>query len=384
MSSKRKKYTIIITGGGTGGHYYPAIAIADAIRRLSPEMLDGTKINCHYIGSFYGIENRLAPKSKYPYTFISVKGVSRYLTLASVLRNLVLPFRLFSALIRTYALYRRLDPMATIATGGYVSGIPGFISNRRRIPLFVQEQNAFPGVTSRLLAKNCMGFFYAYDAVKDHIKDDILFIKSGNPVRDDIVRMETGKARAEMGLDPDVFTLFIFGGSQGSLSINKYIAKRIESWIYKYKVQVLWQTGDISYDMINNQFAEHRSIHLMPYIDNMSAAYSSSDMVISRAGALTLAEIEKLRVPAILIPLPGAAGNHQYHNAKALEKEGCAVVIEEREFPDNPMTSVLNEMIGNPEHLKKMAMSFPEREDDAAESIARTIINSLRSFYAWS
>ncbi|MBW6458123.1 MAG: UDP-N-acetylglucosamine--N-acetylmuramyl-(pentapeptide) pyrophosphoryl-undecaprenol N-acetylglucosamine transferase [FCB group bacterium] len=386
MSSKkrRKKQTIIITGGGTGGHYYPAIAIADAILRMSPDMLDGVSITCHYIGSQYGIERRLAAENTYPYTLIPVKGFSRYFSFATVLRNLVLPFRLLHALIRTYALYRRLDPMATIATGGYVSGIPGYISNRRRIPLFVQEQNAYPGVTSRILAKRSMGFFYAYDAVKEHMKDDILYIKSGNPVRSNIARMDTREARECLGLDADTFTLFIFGGSQGSVNINNYIAKRIISWIYKYKIQVLWQTGNISYDMLQHQFGEHRAIHLMPYIENMSAAYSAANMVISRAGALTLAEIEKMLVPAILIPLPGAAGNHQFHNAKALESLGCAVVIEEKDFPENPMTSVLNAMIRNPEHLQQMADAFPRREEDAADIIARSIINSLRSFYAWS
>ena len=386
MSSKkrRKKHTIIITGGGTGGHYYPAIAIADAILRLSPDMLDGVQITCHYIGSQYGIESRLVAEKDYPYTMIPVKGFSRYLSLSTLLRNMLLPFRLLHALVRTYALYRKLDPMATVATGGYVSGIPGYISNRMRIPLFVQEQNAFPGVTSRILAKRSMGFFYAYDAVKEHMKDDILYIKSGNPVRRDITRIDTRDARECLGLDPETLTLFIFGGSQGSVNINNYISKRIISWIYKYKIQVLWQTGNISYDMLHHQFGEHRAIHLLPYIENMSAAYSAADMVISRAGALTLAEIEKIRVPAILIPLPGAAGNHQFYNAKALEALGCAVVIEEKDFPDNPITPILNAMIRDPEHLKAMADAFPRRDEDAAEIIARTIINNLRSFYAWS
>ena len=149
----------------------------------------------------------------------------------------------------------------------------------------------------------------AYDAVKEHVKDEVLFTKSGNPVRKSIKPMDRKKAREIMGLDPDIFTIFIFGGSQGALNVNKYIAKRAQAWTHKYKIQILWQTGDISYDMLCRQFCDHKSIHLQPYIDNMSAAYSAADMVIARAGALTLAEVELMKVPAILVPLPTAAGN---------------------------------------------------------------------------
>ncbi len=383
MSSKRKM-TLVITGGGTGGHYYPAIAIADAIVRYAASLPGSMRITCHYIGSRYGIERRLAPAGAYPHTLIPVKGFSRYLSLRSVIQNILLPFRLLYSLIKVHALYRKTDPVATIATGGYVSGIPGMVSRQRRIPLFVQEQNAFPGVTSRMLAKHAMGFFYAYDEVKEHIKHDVLFIRSGNPIRSQIIRIDTREARERMGLDPDKFTIFIFGGSQGSLNINNYIAKRIESWIVKYDIQVLWQTGATSFDMLQHQHGEHKSIHLKSFIEDMSAAYSSADMVISRAGALTLAEIEEMRIPAILIPLPTAAGNHQYHNAKALEALGCAVIVEEREFPDFPINSHLNDMIRDPENLKRMSEAYPRREDNAADTIAKSIINQLQSFYAWS
>ncbi|MCK4812974.1 MAG: undecaprenyldiphospho-muramoylpentapeptide beta-N-acetylglucosaminyltransferase [Candidatus Marinimicrobia bacterium] len=383
MSSKQK-YTVIITGGGTGGHYYPAVAIADAIQRLSGELLKGVHIDCHYIGSRFGIEQRLAAKNSYPYTLIPVKGFSRYLSLKSLLQNIILPFRLIRSFIKIWAVYRRLDPIATIATGGYVSGIPGYISNRRHIPLFVQEQNAFPGVTSRILSKHAIGFFYAYDAVKDHIKHDVLFIKSGNPIRSNIKCMDTSAARAEMGLNLKPFTIFIFGGSQGSLGINKYIAKHITSWIDKYNIQVLWQTGKASYDMLHKQLGKQSAVTLLPYIDNMSAAYSAADMVISRAGALTLAEIEHMRVPAILIPLPTAAGNHQYYNAKSLESQGCALIIEEHDFPKHQISEHIHSMIRDPEYLKRMADSFPRREEDTSDIIAKSIISTLRSLYAWS
>jgi UDP-N-acetylglucosamine--N-acetylmuramyl-(pentapeptide) pyrophosphoryl-undecaprenol N-acetylglucosamine transferase len=385
MSSKRRnKETIIVSGGGTGGHYYPAMAIMEAIQRHAPAMFSTVKINCYYIGSSYGIESRLVPESGFPYTLIPVRGFSRYLQVAAQLRNLLLPFRLFISLIRTYSLYRRLQPLATVATGGYASAIPGAISNLKRIPLFIQEQNAYPGVTSRHLAKKAMAFFYAYDSVKQHIPYDVLFIKSGNPVREAIRRIPPQEARNKMGLADGVFTLFIFGGSQGSLSINNYIARRIESWIYKYKIQVLWQTGETSYNELRQRVGSTPHIHLKKYIDDMSAAYSAADMIISRAGALTLAEIELMRVPAILIPLPGSAGNHQYHNARTLESAGCAYLVEEKDFPQNPIIPLLNLMINDPEHLRRMADAFPTREEAAADQIAQNILNHLKSFYAWS
>ncbi|MEA2076666.1 MAG: undecaprenyldiphospho-muramoylpentapeptide beta-N-acetylglucosaminyltransferase [Candidatus Marinimicrobia bacterium] len=384
MNSKNNTYNIIITGGGTGGHYYPALAIADAIRKQGKNLPKDIHIQCHYIGSKFGIEQRLAPKYDYPYTLVPIKGFSRYISIASLLQNFILPFRLLVSWIKIKKLYHKLDPVATIATGGYVSLLPGLISHRKHIPLFVQEQNAFPGVTTRVLAKRAMGLFYAYDAVKEHIKDDVLFIKSGNPVRSSIEHIDTIEARKIMGLDPNKFTIFIFGGSQGALNVNKYIAKRIQPWIHKYDIQVLWQTGNFSYNMLCQQFCEHKAIHLLSFIDNMSAAYSSANMVIARAGALTLAEIERMRVPAILVPLPTAAGNHQYYNAKALEALGCAVIVEESEFPDKPMLKHLNNMIHNPEKLKNMADCFPQDKEDADHQIARKVMDQLKNIYAWS
>lgn len=383
-SKKRTRHTVIVSGGGTGGHYYPAQAIMEAIRQHSSDLPASVRIDCHFVGSSFGIESRLAPESGFPYTLIPVRGFSRYLTFKAQSRNLLLPFRLIISFIRILLLYRRLDPVATVATGGYASAIPGQISGLLRIPLFVQEQNAFPGVTSRHLAKKAMGFFYAYEAVKEHISHDVLFIKSGNPVRNAITRISREEARRKMQLKADMFTLFIFGGSQGSASVNRYLTKRIESWIYKYKIQVLWQTGETTYEELNAMLGTNPNIHLMKYIHDMSAAYSACDMVISRAGALSLAEIELMRIPAILVPLPGAAGNHQYYNAKTLESLGCAYLVEEKDFPNNPFIPILNSMIKDPEKLEKMRAAFPERDSNAADTLARNILNRLQSFYAWS
>ncbi len=383
-SKKRALNTVIVSGGGTGGHYYPALAIMEALRKRASELPASMHIDFHYVGSSYGIESRLAAKNDVPYTLIPLRGFSRYLTLKFQARNLLLPFRLLVSFIRIAVLYRRLRPIATIASGGYASAIPGKISNLFRIPLFVQEQNAFPGVTTRLLAKKAAGFFCAYDSVREYIPARVPFYQVGNPVRSAIRQIPLKEAHSKMNLKADKFTVFVFAGSQGSASINRYLAKHIESWINEYKFQMLWQTGETSYEELKTLFGANPDIQLMKYIEDMSAAYSASDMVIARAGALSLAEIEKMRLPAILIPLPGAAGNHQYHNAKSFESRGCAYLIEEKDFPNNPFIPILDSMIKSPGQLEKMRAAFPQHDSNAADTIARNILEHLQSLYSRS
>lgn len=383
MNSK-KTYSIIITGGGTGGHYYPALAIADALEIKKNELLKDIELKCHYIGSRFGIEERKAHEYVYPYTLVPIKGFSRYRSAESLVQNLLLPSRIIRTWIKTRKIFRTLNPVACIATGGYVSLIPGMIANKKAIPLFLQEQNAYPGITTKKLSKNATELFYAYDDVKKFIKHDIPMIKSGNPIRSNIVRIDQEQARITMGLDPKKFTLFIFGGSQGSLAINRHIAEQAAIWIQKFDIQILWQTGTYSYTMLKNQYGAHKSVKLVTFIDNMSAAYSSADLVIARAGALSLAEIESIRIPSILIPLPTAAGNHQYYNAKVLEKLGCSIIVEEKDFSNLPLIKHLNNLVNNPAKLKNMSESFPEMQKDSAEVIADRIINTLIKKNNWS
>ena len=383
MSSKTT-YNIIITGGGTGGHYYPALAIADAIKERKKQLPKTIDIKCHYIGSRFGIEERKAHEYEYPYTLVPIKGFSRYRSFESFIQNLLLPSRILRTWIITKRLFKSLKPIACIATGGYVSMIPGMIANKNSIPLFLQEQNAYPGITSKRLSKDANELFYAYDAVKKHIKYDIPLNKLGNPIRSSIIAIDKKKARLKMGFDQDKFTLFIFGGSQGSLSINRHIMERAASWIQKYDIQILWQTGTHSFNMIKNEYGMHRNIKIMPFIDDMSVAYSTADLIIARAGALSLAEIERMRIPSILIPLPSAAGNHQFHNAKALEELGCAVIVEEKDFSQSPILKHFNNLINNPVKLQQMAESFPDSSVDSAVAIADRIINKLIVLNNWS
>lgn len=383
MNSKQI-FTIIISGGGTGGHYYPALAIADALKNKKNKLPENIELQYHYIGSRFGIEQKKADKYDYPYTLVSIKGFSRYRSFESFIQNLLLPSRLLRSWIKTCKIFRNLKPIACIATGGYASLIPGMLANKKAIPLFLQEQNAYPGVTTKKLAQKATALFYAYDAVTKYIKNDIPMYKSGNPIRSNVIPMDKKEARELMGLDPEKFTIFIFGGSQGSLAINRHVAEQATIWIQKFDIQILWQTGVYSYTMIKNEYGTHRSVKILSFIDNMSAAYSSADLIIARAGALSLAEIERMRIPSILIPLPTAAENHQYYNAKALEELKCAIIVEEKDFPNLSLNKHLNNLINNPNRLSQMSESFPKMEEDAAEVIADRIINTLIEKNNWS
>ncbi len=376
MNSK-KQFNIIITGGGTGGHFYPILAIADAIKERESQLPKDVSLGIHYIGSRFGIEERKAHEYEYPYTLVPIKGFSRYRSFESLIQNLLLPSRILRTWLITRKLFKNLKPVACIATGGYVSMMPGMVANKMSVPLFLQEQNAYPGMTTKRLSQGAKELFFAYDAVKKYIKHDISMKKLGNPIRSNIIPKNKIEARKAMGLDPDKFTLFIFGGSQGALNINRHIAERAASWIQKYNIQILWQSGTHSFNMLNKEFGTHNNIKLLPFINDMSSAYSSADLIIARAGALSLAEIERMQIPSILIPLPTAAGNHQFYNAKALEELGCAVIVEEKDFPQSPLMKHLNNLVNNPVKLQQMQDSFPVVKEDAAEAIADRIIEIL-------
>lgn len=380
----KKTYTIIFTGGGTGGHYYPALAIADAIKDKADRLPKDIELTYHYIGSRFGIEQKKVQAYDYPYTLIPIKGLSRYHSLESFAQNMLLPLRFLNSWIKTRKIFKDLNPLACIATGGYVSLIPGLLANKKNVLLFLQEQNAYPGMTTKKLAQKATTLFYAYDDVKKYINKDILMYKSGNPIRSKVLPMDKAEARKLMDLEPEKFTLFIFGGSQGSLAINRHIAEQASIWIQKYNMQILWQTGSYSYTMIKNQYGTHRSVKLLSFIDNMSAAYSSADLIVARAGALSLAEIERMRIPSILIPLPTAAENHQYYNAKALEELGCSIIVEEKDFKNLALNKHLNNLINNPIRLEQMSASFPEAGQDAGKIIADRIIDTLIQKNNWS
>lgn len=334
----------------------------------------------YYIGSSFGIESHRKEKDLFlKEYYIPVKGFARTLYKGAFLNNLKFPFRLFKSVFRVRQIFKSVKPDLVIATGGYVSGVPGREAIKRRIPLYIQEQNAWPGITTRILVKHARYLFYAYEDVLTYIhrRPGTRFIHAPNPVRRTLKMMDMQSARKVLSLDPQRKTLFIFGGSQGSLSINREILKHAETWTRDLPVQLLWQTGRNNYDAVNHEIKNREHIHLLPFIEKMGTAYSASDLIISRAGALTLAELEYVKKPAILIPLPSAAANHQYHNAKAFEKRCISVVITEERFSAGDLNTTVRKLINRPEVLDDLSDHFPDTIEDGLAIIINTIIKDI-------
>lgn len=380
----KKSINILVSGGGTGGHFYPAMAIAQAVEQQLKNNTTDTSVNIHYVGSKFGMETRLLKEYNYDNTLLPIRGFLRYFSFFALKQNCLFPFRILRSLIICRRVFKNFRPDAVIASGGYACGIPGWLASRRHIPLFIQEQNAFPGITTRSLASHATCMYYAYDDVLKHFKlPENKVLKSGNPVRSNIVSIPRNTACAQFHLDPARPVIFIFGGSQGALNVNRHIALHLADWLKKYDLQILWQTGQRSWDLLNEQFNNEKDVHLHKYIYDMSSAYSAADCVISRAGALTLAEIQKMTLPAILVPLPTAAGNHQYYNAVALQKIGAAIIVEEKDFHANPLENHLDLLMQNTAILKKMQAAHLPSKAESAECIARDIIDKLFKLKDW-
>ncbi|MEA1987155.1 MAG: undecaprenyldiphospho-muramoylpentapeptide beta-N-acetylglucosaminyltransferase [Candidatus Marinimicrobia bacterium] len=377
-NKNNNNFTIVITGGGTGGHFYPLMSIISGVQKRFVEYFPNKNLKIFYIGSQYGIEKKLITLTKYPYTLLNIKGLSRNFSLKSILNNLLLPFRILKSMRTVKKIFIKMEVDAVIGTGGYVTAIPGKIAIKNNIPLYLQEQNGYPGLTTRILSKDARILFYNYDEIKKHISDDVNLLQTGNITQENIRLINRSKALVPFRLSRTKFTIFIFGGSQGSRSINEYFLSNIKRIIEQNNVQFIWQTGRNNYSNIKNQLGNISSIFLAPYVYNMSEAYSSADLIISRAGALTIGEIQKMHVPSILIPLPSAAANHQYINAKSLEKIGASVIVEEKNINEKLMP-VIKELVNDNDKTYKMREALRNtKQYDSIKIISTSILNDLK------
>lgn len=308
-----------------------------------------------------------------------VRGFARSLYKGAILNNLKFPFRIIRSAIQVKRIFRRIKPALVIATGGYVSGVPGWEAIRRNIPLYLQEQNAWPGITTRLLAKHARIVFYAYPDILNHlpIRPGTRYVYAPNPVRNRLHPEDKNEALKKWHLDPKRKTLFVFGGSQGALNINQEVLKYVRGWVSEFPWQVIWQTGERHYKQMKEMLKEARHIHLYPFIEDMGSAYSAADLVMCRAGALTLVELEHLKKPAILIPLPSAAANHQYFNALALQKKGVAHILTEDTFKNNTMDALVRELMTRPELIEDLRDHFSEKVENGLEIIVENIMKDL-------
>lgn len=362
---------VLIAGGGTGGHVYPALATIEALQSAGTfEFL--------YVGGKGGIETRIVPRHGVPMETIWIAGIARRFTL----KNLLFPVKLLASLWASRNIIKKFRPDVAIGTGGYVSGPILYMAAKMNIPVLIQEQDAHPGLTTRLLAKYARRICLAFPGMEAHFPAwTEKLVVTGNPVRSDLRDIPAADARREWGFAGDKPTLFVFGGSQGARSINLAMGKILPDLLKKCDLQVLWQTGESQYESVLGRFGPGSDrLKIVPYVQKMNAAYAAADVVVCRAGAITLAELAIVGKPAILVPYPFAAGQHQAHNSRLIEQAGAAVMVKESPGWEKQLRETVEMLIGEPERRRKMSTAWQSlARPNAADEIAAEVLKLLKN-----
>lgn len=365
---------VIMTCGGTGGHIYPAVAIADEIRERKPD----TQVL--FVGSEIGLEKDLVPESGYDIKLICSDGFNR----KHLLKNVKVIKTLRRGSRQSSEILREFGPDIVIGTGGYASAPIMKAAQRMKIPTYIHEQNAVPGMANKMLERKVKKLFLGFREAGQYFRHPEKHIFSGNPVRKEF--METGKeeARTELGFKPSEFVLFAFGGSQGAGRINRAMIKVIETFNGVKNFRICLATGSYYYDAILKEFGEkgielHDNIMIMEYISDMAKYLSACDIVISRSGALSVAEVTVCGKPAVFIPSPLVTGNHQFYNAKAVADKGGAIVVEEKDLDNEQLIAEILRLKNNPEALRSMSEKSRECAPvDAVKIICDNIFEECR------
>ena len=356
---------IIISGGGTGGHIFPAIAIANALKRMEP--------NCEIL--FVGAEGRMemekVPAAGYTIVGLKISGIQR----GSILKNLGLPFKVLSSVAKASTLLSTFKPDVVVGVGGYASGPLLYAASRKEIPYLIQEQNSYAGITNKWLGKKASKICVAFDGMESFFPASKI-IKTGNPVRKDVVDVYNKHfAGSELlKLDPLKKTILVTGGSLGAGTLNKSIEKHLQE-IIDLDVQVVWQTGKFYYKSIIERVGleVHPNIRILEFLNRMDLAYAAADVIISRAGAGTIAELCLIGKPVILVPSPNVAEDHQTKNALSLAKNKAAIIITDRSAEDTLVAEALS-LLENKEKCIELSaniakMALPEADDLIAKEV---------------
>lgn len=344
---KDRPYRIILSGGGTGGHIFPAIAIANGIRERMPEA------EILFVGAKGKMEMEKVPKAGYRITGLPITAFYRSLSL----KNLLFPIRLLISLILANRIICRFKPDLVIGTGGFASGPLLRAATWHHIPTLLQEQNSYPGVTNRILAKKVNRICVAYDGMEEYFPAGKMMM-TGNPVRPglDNPGITRDESVNHFGLDPQKPVVLLFGGSQGARSLNLTITAGLGK-ISSSSVQLIWQTGVSYRETAESLVSEQNAsiIKVFDFIYDMDRAYAAADLVVCRSGALTLSELAIVGKPAILVPLPAAAADHQTKNANAFASQGAAILIPDHQAPETLIEEMLK-LIDNQQKLESMSL----------------------------
>lgn len=357
---------IIISGGGTGGHIFPAIAIANALKKLDPT------VQLLFVGALGRMEMEKVPAAGYRIIGLDIRGIQR----KSFFKNLMLPVKLLSSIRKAIQIIKEFKPDAVVGVGGYASGPILYAASLKRIPYLIQEQNSYAGITNKWLGKKAKRICVAFDRMDKFFPADKI-LKTGNPVRTNSVSIEGKREEAieTFKLSPTKKTILIIGGSLGARTLNNSILEGVDR-IIAADVQLLWQTGKSYYKGINKKLGDdyHANICIKEFLTRMDLAYAAADVIISRAGAGTIAELCVIKKPVILVPSPNVAEDHQTKNAMSLVSKGAAVFVSDSEAETKLIDEAL-QLIRDSDLQKKLSDNIGKLAlPDADEVIAREVM----------
>jgi len=363
---------IIISGGGTGGHIFPAIAIANALKKLDP----ATEIL--FVGALGRMEMEKVPAAGYKIIGLDIQGIQRN----AIWKNVMFPIKLLKSVRKSVAIIKDFKPDAAVGVGGYASGPLLYAASLKGIPCLIQEQNSYAGITNKWLAKKVQKICVAFDGM-DKFFPAGKIIKTGNPIRKESVDIANKHMSSIelMKLSPNKKTILVTGGSLGAGTLNKSVMAGLDK-IIAADVQVIWQTGKYYYKSIIEQLGEdyHPNIRIMEFLNRMDLAYAAADVIISRAGAGTIAELCVIKKPVILVPSPNVAEDHQTKNALALMQTNAAVFIADRDAEEKLVDTAL-ELLKDKEKQKTLSanigkLALPQADEVIAKEVIQITINN--------
>jgi UDP-N-acetylglucosamine--N-acetylmuramyl-(pentapeptide) pyrophosphoryl-undecaprenol N-acetylglucosamine transferase len=373
LNEKKEIFRVVIAGGGTGGHVFPALNIAEGLNE---------KWQCEFLffGTKRGLECKKVPERGYKLKLIPVAGFHRRLTI----KNLTFPFRLFRSMQICRKTLKEFKPHLTIGSGGYVMGPVLKSAIEMGVPTVIQEQNSYPGVTTRLLAHKTDIIFLGDPDARTYLNQAKKLINSGNPISFQKTTANKEDILEEFGLNKEFKTILVFGGSQGALSINKAIKQLFEQGALPENTQLLWQTGELNFEEYHNFIKEKQiqNVIVRPFIDAMNKAYAIADFAICRAGAITISELMATGLPAIMVPLTSAAGNHQYKNAAGLQKKQAVLMVEDNESLSENLIKAIDRLLTEHNFRNKLSENIHSLyRQDTMDIIINEIGELLKSKY---
>lgn len=360
MAIKKATYRFLFSGGGTGGHLYPAVAVAEELLKQLPEA------ELLFVGTSDRIESRVIPAMGYNYKSIPVAGFARN----KGIKNILFPFKLLAGMIKSLFIAAKFKPLVAVGAGAYVTGPILWASSVMGAKIVLLEQNSYPGVTNKILEKRASVIHAAFEDARKYFRFQDKIKITGNPVRSSLKLISKDEAVEKLGLDKSKKTVLIVGGSLGAGSINETIAENIDK--LDGDIQVIWQTG--SYYFEKYKSLNSNSVKVMAFIDDMAAVYSAADVLIARAGATTIAEVSLLGLPVIFVPSPNVAENHQFKNAESLVKENAALLVEDKNIKSE-LIPALTGLINDDNKLDELRENIKKfARPDAARDIVKDML----------